>query len=280
MPKEVRLLKKYCSVFVVGLLLICLSACGNRTSLPAESSGDSPPLLKDVVPVPSPDETEDESDIIDPAEEATRLSAPPEGTARLLDAEPPLSAGGGAAEPPASQEESVSPGEGQLQAYSRSEVLSVSGDENPPDETMPAVNPSEMELELVRLINREREANGLGVLGLEDTLSWAAAIRAPEAMGNLTHTRPNGQPYYTVFDEVGFAYAGKWHGENVTYMYFEVGAYDAVGAAGAMFHRLKDSSNHYQNMLSENFDQMGVGIYIESDDNVVRISSAQLFASL
>lgn len=275
------MLKRYCSILVSGLLLICLSACGNKISPPPESSGEaSPPLLKDVVPLPIPDEGS-ESDIIDPAEEAARLSAPSAdgGTLPLnVEPTPPLSETPAAPASPApsavQEEEIASAGEEQLME-TRPEVLILAGGDEEDQ-----VIPSEMELELVRLINREREAGGLNALGLEETLSWAASIRAPEAMESLTHTRPDGQPYYTVFDEVGFTYAGKWHGENITYMYFELGAYDAAGAARAMFNRLKESSYQYQNMLSENFHQIGVSIYIQNDGKTVRISSAQLFASI
>ncbi len=136
-----------------------------------------------------------------------------------------------------------------------------------------------IEAELLRLINQERATQGVEQLGMQESLRWAARIRAPEVIDSLSHTRPDGTPYYSAMDEAGFVYAGKWHGENVSYMYFTQGMYDSVTAAEKMYDSLKTSTGHYQNMLSENFLQAGIGAFVQIKDNTVQIGSAQLFAS-
>ena len=136
------------------------------------------------------------------------------------------------------------------------------------------------ESELIRLINAEREQHGRQALQLEDTMQWAARIRAAEVLDNLSHTRPDGTSYYTAFDEVGFPYAGKWHGENVSYMEFTGSAYDTTSAARYMFEELRSSPGHYTNMLNENFAQIGVGVEVVTNGNLVRIGSAQMFAGM
>lgn len=136
------------------------------------------------------------------------------------------------------------------------------------------------ESELIRLINAEREQHGRQALQLEGTMQWAARIRAAEVLDNLSHTRPDGTSYYTAFDEVGFPYAGKWHGENVSYMEFTGSAYDTTSAARYMFEELRSSPGHYTNMLNENFAQIGVGVEVVTNGNLVRIGSAQMFAGM
>ena len=138
----------------------------------------------------------------------------------------------------------------------------------------------QFETELIRLINAEREEHGRQALSLEDNMRWAARIRAAEVLVNLSHTRPDGTSYYTAFDEAGFVYAGKWHGENISYMEFSGMSYDTASAARYMFDELRSSPGHYTNMLNENFAQIGVGVEMESINGRVRIGSAQMFAGL
>lgn len=61
---------------------------------------------------------------------------------------------------------------------------------------------------MLDLINEQRVANGLHALELGDDLAQqAVAIRAQEALSNVSHTRPDGSHYKTVFDELGVSYS-------------------------------------------------------------------------
>ncbi|MDR2909061.1 MAG: CAP domain-containing protein [Oscillospiraceae bacterium] len=134
------------------------------------------------------------------------------------------------------------------------------------------------EEELFRLINGERESRGESALGMEERLRWAARLRAPEVLDDLSHTRPDGSSYYTSFEEAGFDYAGKWHGENVSRIQFTQGMYTTREAARFMFSQLAASTGHLNNMTSENYDQAGIGVSIRVEGDMVTVASAQLFA--
>lgn len=137
-----------------------------------------------------------------------------------------------------------------------------------------------IELELLRLINEERAAVGVESLGLQDDMLFAARIRAGEALSSFSHTRPNGAPYNTAFDEAGFVYTGKWHGENLASLEFTVGMFDEESAALEMFSGLKTSPGHYRNMISDKFLQAGIGVSIAFNLENISIASVQLFSSL
>jgi len=143
-----------------------------------------------------------------------------------------------------------------------------------------ALDSERIELELLRLINKEREQYGVPVLGMQDSMRWAAQMRAAEIIEQMSHTRPDDSPYHTAFDEAGFVYAGKWHGENISCIYFPVGACDENSAAWKIFDALSQSSGHHQNMIGENFAQAGIGAYVVTNKETVTVASAQLFASL
>lgn len=137
-----------------------------------------------------------------------------------------------------------------------------------------------IERELLRLMNGERVSVGVETLGEVESMRFAARIRADEALQSFSHTRPDGTPYNTAFDEAGFSYAGKWHGENLASMNFTEGMFDEKEVALEMFTGLKNSEGHYQNMIGSNFYQAGVGVAINLEGGMVGIASAQLFASM
>jgi len=137
-----------------------------------------------------------------------------------------------------------------------------------------------VERELLRLVNIDREEMAIEQLGLEDSMQWAARIRAEEVLVLLMHTRPNGMPYNTAFDDVGFGYAGKLHGENIATFQFSGHTYTNEEIAQIIFDKLKSSSGHSLNMFSDKFVQVGIGVYIQQNGDSVRVGVAQLFLGL
>lgn len=137
-----------------------------------------------------------------------------------------------------------------------------------------------IEKELLRLINSLRDEEAVNALGIEDDMQFAARIRAAEALESFSHTRPGNMPYNTAFDEAGFSYAGKWHGENLSSLCFSAGMFDEKEIALEMFKGLKNSPGHYRNMTEKNFVQAGVGVAVIYGDDTVDIASAQMFSSL
>ena len=69
--------------------------------------------------------------------------------------------------------------------------------------------------EVLRLVNRERAANGLAAVSLDKSLCDAAQIRATEIKSSFSHTRPDGSSCFTVLSELGINYGGA--GENIAY---------------------------------------------------------------
>lgn len=142
-----------------------------------------------------------------------------------------------------------------------------------------ALDSTLVEDELLALINVSRSKAGLDMLAAEETLLWAARLRAGELLTEFGHTRPNGDSYYTVFDEVGFSYSGKWHGENASRLTFKDGAYMEKEIAALMYQELLKSEGHSQNMLRSQYGLIGIGAAIEEKDGDITVTSSQLFTS-
>lgn len=109
--------------------------------------------------------------------------------------------------------------------------------------------PSEEELEVFRLINEERAANGLDPVQYATPIQGFADIRADELIISFSHTRPDGRSCFTVFDDhdsLGF-FAG---GENV-----------AIGHSSPeeVMEGWMNSEGHRANILNPNFNYVIVG---------------------
>ncbi len=94
--------------------------------------------------------------------------------------------------------------------------------------------------------NSVRVANGLAPLTEDPVLVYIAAIRVNEAAQNWSHTRPDGRPWYTAFNEVG--YQGKFQGENLAK------GYTANAVVPAWF----ASPSHQANLLDRRYTKIGV----------------------
>lgn len=141
------------------------------------------------------------------------------------------------------------------------------------------LSPNEIESEMLYYINDLRRSAEAEVLEENDDINWAAKIRAEEVLEKMSHTRPNGEEYYTVFDETGYQYAGKWHGENLSCISFVNGALGSKQIAKKMFEGLKNSAGHYNNMVSANYDLVGIGVVVQKDGETTTVASAQLFSA-
>ena len=97
-------------------------------------------------------------------------------------------------------------------------------------------------------INEIRRENGLPDLQWSEELSQAAAVRAEEASQLWSHTRPNGQPYNSVNDEV--------MGENLAKNYP-----DAESTVEAWM----NSDSHRAILLDKEFKTVGISV-VETED--------------
>lgn len=104
--------------------------------------------------------------------------------------------------------------------------------------------------EVLTQTNIARAEKGLSALALDPKLTEQACVRAAEiaSKGVLSHTRPNGQPWSSVFDLNGFHGS---RGENIAMGYT---------SAKEVCDGWKNSEGHYENMINRDYGYMGVGI--------------------
>ncbi len=103
--------------------------------------------------------------------------------------------------------------------------------------------------QVAAIVNRERAVNGLKLLKYSDTLSDAAIVRANEIQTYFSHNRPDGTSCFTAVTNMGIRY--RYIGENIAYG--QKSPEDVMNA-------WMNSSGHRANILSENFDYIGIGV--------------------
>lgn len=103
---------------------------------------------------------------------------------------------------------------------------------------------------VIELVNQQRAAHGLGSVSGYDNLFSAAQDRALETETLFSHTRPNGESCFTIFDKYSVPYG--WAGENI--------------AAGQrtpeeVVEAWMNSPGHRANILNGHFNHLGVGCH-------------------
>lgn len=172
-----------------------------------------------------------------PAETASADSAP----AGELPAAPADSAPAGSQPDSVPQAETASP---------QTQPPPVAEEPLPDDQpAIPAADLSSMAQDLLTEMNRERAASGAAPLTLDPALSSVAVLRAEEGTTHFSHTRPDGSSYRSAVDNAGLSY--RHLGENL-----------ATGhtSAQAVIHDWNNSAGHHDNIVSENFTKVGIGL--------------------
>lgn len=123
-------------------------------------------------------------------------------------------------------------------------------DSEQPDKDDAAFNYAE---QIVELVNKERAANGLGMLEMDNKVQECANVRAKEIVSNFSHTRPNGSSCFTALTEGGVSY--RYAGENIAYGY---------DSAESVMNGWMNSPSHRANILSADFTKIGVGYHEEN----------------
>jgi uncharacterized protein YkwD len=114
-------------------------------------------------------------------------------------------------------------------------------------------------------VNEARADVGAPALKLSSDLCEAADIRAKEIATSFSHTRPSGDSFYSVLDDIGYKTNGS--GENIAAGY---------SSAKATFNQWMESQGHYENMMNPNFKYMGIGFY--QSNSGYKYHWAQLFS--
>lgn len=106
--------------------------------------------------------------------------------------------------------------------------------------------------EIVRLTNEARSAEGLAPLSINTTLNQGAAIRVPELPSSpAPHVRPNGDPFYTIYGQIGMSV--KAGGEN--YCIASANAFTPEQIVNAWL----ASPGHRANIMNAKYTRIGVG---------------------
>ncbi len=115
--------------------------------------------------------------------------------------------------------------------------------------------------EILKLMNKQRAAQGLSALTMDKSLLDAAMLRAAECNVYYSHTRPNGEQCFSAFPSFGGMLA-----ENI-----------AIGyrSAADVMDGWMNSPGHRANILTQEFESVGIGVF--RHDGVY--SWVQLFSS-
>lgn len=121
-------------------------------------------------------------------------------------------------------------------------------DEGPTEE-------EQLAAEVVKLVNKERKAAGLGKLKSDDTLNAAAAMRAKELAELYSHTRPDGTSGGTAVNDVGAPFSVK--SENI--------AWTTKASAEKVMESWMNSPPHKAAILKKDFGKIGVACFKSGD---------------
>lgn len=109
----------------------------------------------------------------------------------------------------------------------------------------------------VWLLNDLRVSQGLAPLHFNphSPLQKAASLRAQEIAQSFSHTRPDGRDCSSVLAEFGLGF--RHTGENI--------AYGTRLKAQGVFNLWRKSKGHYQNMVSDSFEEVGLASWQRGD---------------
>lgn len=104
-------------------------------------------------------------------------------------------------------------------------------------------------LKVCKLVNDERINNKLDALNWNQNLESTSDVRSYEASINFSHTRPNGDPWYTVNSQIQ-------GGENLAF---------GFNCAEEVMNGWMSSPTHKDNILYEEFTKMSVSVYQDNN---------------
>lgn len=125
---------------------------------------------------------------------------------------------------------------------------------------------------ILELLNDLRQEKNLNALKPNEQLKKASRQRAKETKESFAHTRPDEREMATIFEEPEYEYVYQLVGENIGMATYYL---DEEGMAELMFDGWKNSPGHYENMVRENFEEIGIGVYYAGET----LYAAQLFGT-
>lgn len=235
-------------LLVLDILLLAGSALWFRSG-PVPSAESTSPVESTGTGAESLDESKDGSDHDSPLSSA---DLPPDKTAPTeIAPTDPAPADERSPAPPESPAESQPDSTSKTESAPPQVQIPPAAEEPVPyDQTaVPVEDISAMAQDLLAEMNRERAASGIDPLTLDQALSSVASLRAKEGTTHFGHTRPDGPSYRSAVDSAGLSYRSL--GENL-----------ATGhtSAQAVIHDWNNSDGHHDNIVSERFAKVGIGL--------------------
>ncbi len=147
-----------------------------------------------------------------------------------------------------------------------------------------------IEKEFLKLVNEERQKQGVGQLTVNNALYKGARVRAMECTEVFSHTRPNGESFYsvlqgdmyynwyTVGENIGMSARGYYEKEDILTVYTEEKLKEV---ALTLFTGFKNSPGHYENMINGSFKETGFGVilYHNAEDDMIYAVCAHIFGA-
>ena len=113
---------------------------------------------------------------------------------------------------------------------------------------------------LLAQINAYRAQNGASPLAADPTLDQLADVRAREQMELFSHTRPDGRPWYTVYEDHGVPRGTGYRAEDL--------ALAQPGTAPARFLEIwQGSPTHNASILDKTYARVGIGFQTDPATN-------------
>ena len=143
--------------------------------------------------------------------------------------------------------------------------------------------------EFLNLVNLERTGKQLNQLTLNSELDRVAAIRDDEIQELFSHTRPNGELYYSLVEKSAYPYVIV--GENICMTsHVGSGSYTAAdkwvasdaqieAVAAWTFTLFKNSPGHYANMVHTDYEECGIGISYKVENGIPYFYTAHIFGA-
>ncbi|MER2173094.1 MAG: CAP domain-containing protein [Carnobacterium sp.] len=117
-----------------------------------------------------------------------------------------------------------------------------------------------VEKRMLELLNDLRSEVGVAPVSSNDQLKKAANIRAIETEESFSHTRPDGKATFTVLEEPEVNYSYRLAGENLA---MGTNYLSEKEMTEWLFKGLKDSPGHYENMIKNDFEEVGIGVHYD-----------------
>ncbi len=121
-----------------------------------------------------------------------------------------------------------------------------------------------VEKEILRLCNIEREKVGLQPLTWFEDAYYFTQIRANECFTKFSHTRPNGKTWHSVYFDSGVYMSGHF-GEN---LYTSIGLSPEQVASYAVQNWM-NSSGHKANILGKNFRRIAISVVQNNNELMI-----------